>query len=64
MVRLIDANELIRFVKAQKDHPHILYTTDTMVLWINLQPYILIDKVNTLDDIKRRGVFVARKENK
>ena len=64
MVKLIDANAFIRFVKAQKDHPHILYTTDTMVLWINLQPHILIDKVNTLDDVKQRGVFVARKEKK
>jgi len=62
MVRLIDANELIRFVKAQKEHPYIFYSTDKMVLWINLQPHIFVDKVNTLEDIKQRGVFVAGKE--
>ena len=60
MVKLIDANKLIRFCEARKDHPYTFYSVGTMIEWINLQPHIFIDKVNNLEDIKKRGVFVAK----
>ena len=61
MVRLIDANELIRYiVKEKRPGYDDIYAH---VIWmINEQPHIMIDKVNTLDEVKQRGVFVARKE--
>lgn len=61
MVRLIDANELIRFIE-RRAHPEAPYTRQAFISWINIQPSIMIDKINTLDEIKKRGVFVARKE--
>ena len=63
MVRLIDANALIRYIEGFT-YPDALYTQRAFIKWINQQQYILIDKVNTLDDVKQRGVFVARKEKK
>lgn len=61
MVRLIDANALIRYIELGA-HPEARYTRQSFISWINKQPHILIDKVNTLDEVKQRGVFVARKE--
>lgn len=61
MVRLIDANALIRFIE-RRAYPGAAYTRQAFIAWINIQPYILIDKVNTLEEVKQRGVFVARKE--
>lgn len=63
MVRLIDANALIRFIE-RRAHPEAPYTRQAFISWINIQPHILIDKVNTLDEVKKRGVFVARKDEK
>lgn len=63
MLRLIDANALIRFIE-RRAHPEAPYTRQAFISWINIQPHILIDKVNTLDEVKQRGVFVARKDNK
>lgn len=56
MVRLIDADELIRELKSRMRYWSAVVDT------IDAQPHIIIDKVNTLDEIKKRGVFVARKE--
>lgn len=61
MIRIIDANALIRWIERYA-HQEAPYTRQAFISWINIQPYILIDKVNTLDEVKKRGVFVARKE--
>lgn len=61
MLRLIDANELIRFIKDYA-HPDAPFYRRAFIEWINDQPHIIIDKANSLDDVKRKGVFVARKE--
>lgn len=62
MVRLIDANALIRCLNILLPSVRDCADLTCLVYHIDNQPYILIDKVNTLDEIKQRGVFVARKE--
>ena len=62
MLRLIDANELIRCLKILLPSARDCADLTCLVYHIDKQPHILIDKVNTIDEVKQRGVFVARKE--